>query len=163
MYREILTKAIIAKGEKKIKNKNSITIDHLISKVLGCWVINHSYNIIKEKQKVFVEGKYEAYFWYGYNDDTACGLCNKTFSYKEEIPFTFTQEKITFDDNIEIKEYIDKLPTCISMTYNEKTMDIEVEINYSIDIIGETKLKIKVDDVIIDQMINTNYMNDKQQ
>ena len=48
MYREILTKAIIAKGEKKINNKNSITIDQLISKVLGCWVINHSYNIIKE-------------------------------------------------------------------------------------------------------------------
>ena len=31
---------------------------------------------------------------------------------------------------------------------------------YEIDIIGETKLRIKVDDVAIDQMIDTNYMKD---
>ena len=60
-----------------------------------------------------------------------------------------------------IKEKISKLPTCISMVFNDTTMTIQVQIKYEIDIIGETKLKIKVDDVVIDQMINTNYMNEK--
>ena len=58
MYREILTKAIIAKGEKEITNQNDITIANKISKVLGCWIINHNYNLYIENQKIFVKGSY---------------------------------------------------------------------------------------------------------
>lgn len=162
MYREILTKAIIAKGKKEITNNNSITINNQISKVLGCWIINHNYCLQRDNQKILVKGSYEAFFWYGYDDDTNCGLERKTFEYYDEIPYTFTQEEILFDDAIIIKEKLSKVPTCISMTYEQNTMKIDVQLVYEIDIIGETKLKIKVDDVVIDQMINTNYMNEKQ-
>ncbi|MBQ8206169.1 MAG: outer spore coat protein CotE [Bacilli bacterium] len=162
MYREILTKAIVAKGKKEITNKNTITINNQISKVLGCWVINHKYSLQKDNQKIYVKGSYEAFFWYGYDDDTNCGLERKTFEYIDEIPYTFTQEEIIIDDSIIIKEKLNKVPTCTSMIYDQKTMTIEVQLIYEIDIIGETKLKIKVDDVVIDQMINTNYMNEKQ-
>ena len=161
MYREILTKAIIAKGEKEITNQNDITIANKISKVLGCWIINHNYNLYIENQKIFVKGSYEAFFWYGYDLDTNCGLERKVYEYNSEIPNTFTQEKIKIDETIIIKEKISKLPTCISMVFDDTTMTIQVQIKYEIDIIGETKLKIKVDDVVIDQMINTNYMNEK--
>ena len=37
------TKAIIAKGEKEITNQNDITIANKISRVLGCWIINHRF------------------------------------------------------------------------------------------------------------------------
>lgn len=162
MYREILTKAIIAKGKKEIVNKNKVTISHDISKVLGCWVINHKYNIYSKEQKIYINGCYDAFFWYGYDNDTNCGLERKTFDYNIDVPYTFTQEEITIDESTIIKEKITKVPTCISMTHENNTMTIEVQINYDIDIIGETKLKIKVDDIVIDQMINTNYMNEKQ-
>jgi len=53
-------------------------------------------------------------------------------------------------------------PNCIKMTYNDLDLNIEIEREYEVDIIGETKIKIKVDDVIIDEMINTNYVNDNR-
>ena len=37
---------------------------------------------------------------------------------------------------------------------------INVKRKYEIDIIGETKLKVKIDDVIIDQKINTEYVKE---
>ena len=103
-------------------------------------------------EKIFVKGSYEAFFWYGYDLDTNCGLERKVYEYNSEIPYTFTQEKIKIDETIIIKEKISKLPTCISMVFDDTTMTIQVQIKYEIDIIGETKLKIKVDDVVIDQI-----------
>ena len=41
MYREIITKAIIAKGEKNIIDSHKIDFDYHISKALGCYIINH--------------------------------------------------------------------------------------------------------------------------
>ena len=46
------------------------------------------------------------------------------------------------------------------MGFIDNKLIIDVERTYDVDIIGETKIKIKVDDVIIDQMINTNYVNE---
>ncbi len=48
------------------------------------------------------------------------------------------------------------------MKFDNTTMTIQVEFKFLIDIIGETKLKIKVDDVIIDQMINTDYVKENK-
>lgn len=158
MYREILTKAIIAKGEKLIHESRTIDTNEAVSKVLGCWIINHSYVVKKDGQKVFIEGTYDAYFWYGYNNDTNCGLHNEKFNFEYEIPYTFTQEKIELTDSNEIKATTNKNPTCVAMNFDNSKINIEVDFKYSIDIIGETKLKIKVDDVVIDQMINTDYV-----
>ncbi len=162
MYREILTKAIIAKGEKTIQEEQTVNVDVPVSKVLGCWIINHFHSIKRENQKVFIKGTYDTYFWYGYNNDTSCGLHNQKFEYCYEIPYTFTQETIELNDSNEIKETVAKNPTCISMKFDNTTMTIQVEFKFLIDIIGETKLKIKVDDVIIDQMINTDYVKENK-
>lgn len=162
MYREILTKAIIAKGEKNITESKSVDVNVNVSKVLGCWIINHTHNIVRENQTIYIEGTYDAYLWYGFDNDTNCSLNHQQFTFKHEIPYTFTQEKTFLNDNNEIKEQVLKNPSCISMTYDNQTIYIDVEYKYQIDIIGETKLKIKVDDVVIDQMINTDYMNNKK-
>lgn len=162
MYREILTKAIIAKGEKTIQEERVVDVNAIVSKALGCWIINHVHSIKRENQKIFIEGSYDAYFWYGYNQDTACGLYNEKFTYSYEVPYTYTQETVELNQLSEIKETVVKKPTCISMNFDHSTMTIQVEFKFSIDIIGETKLKIKVDDVIIDQMINTDYVKDNK-
>ena len=46
------------------------------------------------------------------------------------------------------------------MTYEKNKIIINVKRKYEIDIIGETKLKVKIDDVIIDQKINTEYVKE---
>lgn len=40
-YREIVTKAVIAKGKRVFTSENTVTATNQPSTVLGCWVINH--------------------------------------------------------------------------------------------------------------------------
>ena len=47
------------------------------------------------------------------------------------------------------------------MSFDNNTINIEYISKVCIDIIGETNIKIKVDDIIVEEKINTNYMKDK--
>lgn len=40
-YKEIVTKAVIAKGKKMFSSNNSVSVSNNPSTILGCWVINH--------------------------------------------------------------------------------------------------------------------------
>ena len=40
-YKEIVTKAVIAKGKKSFTTKASVNVGNSPSTILGCWVINH--------------------------------------------------------------------------------------------------------------------------
>lgn len=116
MYREILTKAIIAKGKKEIKENKIIQTEHNISKVLGCWLINHKHNLKHDQQKIFIEGSFEAYLWYGYDNDTNCNLMKQVFTFEDEIPYMFTMESSTLNEDNDFKEYVIKHP---HMYFNE--------------------------------------------
>ena len=158
MYREILTKAVIAKGETTINNHEEINTNSNISKVLGCWIINHKYELSTQNNKVFIDGCFDAYLWYGLNDNTDSDLIKKTFNYHQEIPYSFTLESFPLTNQNDIKSQIVNEPSCVSMTFNSQNINIEYKVKVVVEIIGETKIKIKVDDVIIDDNINTNYM-----
>lgn len=161
MYREILTKAIVAKGEKTIKNKETILTEDNVSKVLGCWIINHKYEITTSNDIVYISGEFDAFLWYGKNNNTDSNLIKKTFTYKDEIPYSFTIESYPLDEKCEIKSKIETEPSCISMSFDNNTINIEYISKVCIDIVGETNIKIKVDDIIVEEKINTNYMKDK--
>ena len=45
--REIVTKAVIAKGRKIFRLKQVIPLENDIDKILGCWILNHETNIVK--------------------------------------------------------------------------------------------------------------------
>lgn len=160
MYREILTKAIIAKGKKNIKESLQCDVNNNVSKVLGCWIINHQNEVYKDNQKIFIKGSYEINLWYGYDDNTKCGMYSFLHNFNDEIPYTFTLEKVTLDSKNDVKSYVIVEPSCLNMTFLDKEIFVDIIREYEIDIIGETKLRIKVDDVAIDQMIDTNYMKD---
>lgn len=40
-YREIVTKAVVAKGKKLFTTTGTINVSNTPSTILGCWVINH--------------------------------------------------------------------------------------------------------------------------
>lgn len=40
-YREIVTKAVIAKGKKLFSSNHTVSVTNHPSTILGCWVINH--------------------------------------------------------------------------------------------------------------------------
>ena len=54
-YREIITKAVVAKGRKFTKSNHTIKPLHNPSSILGCWIINHTYEAEKIGKKVEVQ------------------------------------------------------------------------------------------------------------
>ncbi len=165
MYREILTKAIIAKGNKEFKDTQTLQVEDNISRTLGCWVINHKSEIVRDNNTIYVEGSYQVYVWYGINQDSDCKLINQIFNFKDEIPYVFNDEKDDLTDKNEIKKYVTKQPICIKLENIDNNIVVSIERAYSIDIIGETKFTIKVNEPIDNKEINninTDYIIDKK-
>ena len=168
-YREILTKAIIGKGTNKIEENQVIEVDEEISRALGCWIINHQSSIKVEDEKIFAF--YDKNFvnhdvWYGFNHDKNCKLANKVFEFTDEISYKFNDNLVQeINEQTEIKKYVNKQPTCVELKYEKNKIFVKVNRIYSIDIVGETKLTISVneeekkDDI---SNINPNYISDKK-
>ena len=86
-YQEILTKAVVGKGSKTIVDDYTLTPTIKPSKVLGCWVINHTLKPILNNNEVYIEGEYEVHIWYAYDEDKNTELHKEKITYNELIPF----------------------------------------------------------------------------
>ncbi len=167
MYREIVTKAVIGKG--KIINNSEVIVNaaNEVSKVLGCWIINHYYVSSYEEGKVFAKGRYDIHVWYGYNGDSDTIVHKQTVDYIEEFSLKIKDNETISENNEYIIKCV-KYPTCNALSLNDDgTISVRVEKELSLDIIGETKLKVQIsgsgeDDWVSNEdinNINVNYLN----
>lgn len=165
-YREILTKAIIAKGNSKIEEVRTMTVEEEISRALGCWIINHRSEVSVEEEAVYIQGSYEMVIWFGFDNDKNCKLAREIFTFKDKIPYQSSdQNEVVVSEKNEIKKYVNKQPTCTELKFDNHTLTTKVIRVYSIDIVGETKLTIKVsEDENKDGLdsINPNYIVEKK-
>lgn len=60
-YRHSITKAIIGHGKKKIENKSVISLPQRPNRILGCWIVNHHYQVKKVSDSVEVVGQFDAF------------------------------------------------------------------------------------------------------
>lgn len=166
-YREILAKAVVGRGNKKYQTKHIVDTEKLISKTLGCWIINHQYvPYIVDNYTVKIEGSFDVHIWYAYDNDLETALVKKTIYYQETLPFRMKPNEVAGINN-ELKGFMVKYPTCIDMNYKDNEIEITVEKEFTIDAIGETKLKVQVSkteseswllESEIEQSINPNYI-----
>ena len=170
-YKEIVTKAVIGKGKKRYKDTYQITVDQTPSTILGCWIINHHFEAKEVNQKIVITGSFDANVWYSYDNDTKTTVATKTITYSAEESLTIEQKEIVNKD-IVIRSL--KQPTCISAKEDGNIINLEIEKELGIEIIGDTKVKISsVDeedeswDILDDKQeeeinkINTNYINEE--
>ena len=169
-YKEIVTKAIIGKGRKKYKDSYKIEISEKPSTILGCWIINHNFSGKKDGNIVVINGSFDVNIWYSYDNDTKTNVINKKITYSNE-------EKVNISDNEVINEDIIvrslKQPTCVSAKENGNEIDIEIEKELGIEVIGDTKVKVSSIDEddnwdLIDEMdnvgnIETDYINKNEE
>lgn len=166
-YREILAKTVVGRGRKNVISNHSFTCENEISKTLGCWIINHQYEpYIINDNLVRIEGSFDVHIWYSYNKDLETGLVKRTINYKEDVDFKMKPgERLGL--NNELKGFMIKYPSCISMNLTGNEIEIKVEKDFVIDAIGETKIKVQISknaneewllDEEIDTSINTNYI-----
>ena len=136
-YKEIVTKAVIGKGKKKYKNTYQIAVEQTPSTILGCWIINHNFQGKETNDKISITGSFDANVWYSYDNDTKTTVVTKTINYTEEESMTIEQKEIVNKDII-IRSL--KQPTCISAKEEGNIINLEIEKELGVEIIGDTKL-----------------------
>ena len=169
-YKEIVTKAVIGKGKKKYKNTYQLTVELLPTTILGCWIINHNFQAKEANGKIVIDGSFDANIWYSYENDTKTTVVTKNITYTEEENLTIPETGVTNKDII-IRSL--KQPTCISAKEDGNVINLEIEKELGIEIVGDTKVKIasveeeetwdlleeKTEEEI--DKINPNYINEE--
>ena len=166
MYREIVTKAVVGKGRLFNNNEALVSVSNTPSKVLGCWIINHYYVSGFENNKAVARGRYDLHIWYGFNEDSDTVVHKQTIDYVEEFSLKMKNGETLTEENELVARCV-KYPTCNSLSLNEDgTISVKIEKELSLDIIGETKLRVQVTSSEEDwqnsediDSIDVNYLN----
>lgn len=158
-FKEIVTKAVIGKGKKTFTTTNSVTPECNASTILGCWVINHNFKGYKTGDTVTVEGSYDINIWYSCQNDTKTEVTRQTDTYKEVVNVPRKSDtNITSDEEIIVRSL--KQPSCIKAEIKDGKIVYTIEKDLGIEIVGDTKVKIAIDEDeddwdILDDEINT--------
>ena len=175
-YREIVTKAVLGKGKKVFLNKHFIEVTNTPNNVLGCWVINHNFKGEKSDNNITVSGSYDINIWYSYDDDTKTDVVKETFNYKEKVNIKERDGVDYTDASIIVRSLKD--PNCKEVSIDGNKINYTVEEEIGIELVGDTKVKILVDDEMddweeiidekeimdkIDNEVNENYLDNKKE
>ncbi|MDF2556613.1 MAG: cotE [Bacillales bacterium] len=146
-YREIITKAVVAKGRKFTKAIHKIQPTCKPSSILGCWIINHNYSAKKKGKKVEICGSYDANIWFSHHDNTKTEVVTERISYVEEINLKYRKAEY-FDDN-EVLAKVVQQPNCIDckISSSGQKIIVNVEREFLVEVVGETKLVVMVNDL----------------
>lgn len=144
-YREIVTKAVIGKGKKSFSNHYSLIPEEKPSTILGCWVINHQFEGYKENDKIRVKGNCDVNIWYSYDNDTKTLVSKQTIEYNELLSVNKRKESdINSNEEIIIRSL--RQPSCSKVDIKDGIIEYDIEKELGIEIVGDTKVKIAVDE-----------------
>lgn len=171
-YKEIVTKTVIGKAKKTSKNNIKINPEQTPNTVLGCWVINHSFSGTNDKGIVKLNGSYDVNVWYSYDSDHKTAVTTKTFNYTDTMTVPIKNDG-DFNNDSEIIVRSLKQPTVNDVKINGSEVELVIEKEMGVEIVGEGKLKVTIEededdyeevfddeklDEVVDQ-IDTEYLN----
>lgn len=177
-YKEIVTKAVLGKGKKIYKNTYSVNTETKPDTVLGCWVINHKFEGKEVGGKTEINGSFDVNLWYSYDNDTKTSVITKNIPYTEVVQVK--QKESTDSNTKDIIVRCLKGPSCISAKENGNAIDVEIEKELGVEIVGDTKVKIAIEDdeepwdeitsdddtdkalEDIDKEVNTDYLKEEK-
>ena len=142
--RQIVTRAVIAKGKKRTESKETLSPPNAPTSILGCWVINHHYQAKRIGKYVEVSGKYDVNVWYAYNNHSKTAVFTETISYKDRIKLSFRDGEVNDSDDVKVR--VLQQPNCIEavITKQGDKVQVTVEREFLVEIIGETTVVINV-------------------
>ena len=142
-YREIVTKAVIAKGKKNSTNKYTLETEEVPNTILGCWVINHTFNGTNLGNKVLVSGSFDVNVWYSYDNDSKTAVSTQKFNYSDTM-------RLNVDDVSSSNEVIVKSiqqPTVSDVSIKDGIVNLNINKELGIEIVGDTKIKVPVEEL----------------
>lgn len=144
-FKEIVTKAVIGKAKKTNTMNFSFQADEKVDTVLGCWVINHNFSGTSNNGKVSVNGSFDVNVWYAYDNDTKTKVNSKKFNYNEVFSVPL-KDDATLNNNPEIIVRSLRQPTVTNVTKDNQEIILDIEKELGVEIVGETKIKVPVED-----------------
>mgnify|MGYP004524968023 FL=1 len=160
-FKEIVTKAVIGKGKKTTNLEHSVETEDNINTVLGCWVINHTFNGINNGGKVLVNGSYDVNIWYSYDNNTKTNVLVKRFNYQDVMNVKI-KENGEFSNSSEIIVRSLNQPSVTDVSVDGSTIKLTVHKEMGVEIVGDTKVRVSVEDEFEDyeEIIDDNIVED---
>lgn len=141
-YREIVTKAVIAKGKKLFTTEHDVKAINKPTTILGVWVINHNFNGVKDREEIKINGSFDVNVWYSYDNDTKTEVLKDTIQYSEIIRMRNREE--SDDEDIIVRSL--KQPNCINVNIHDDMIHYSIEKELGVELVGDVKVKIQADD-----------------
>lgn len=148
-YREIITKAVCGTGRQVCKTTNTIMPHHRPASILGCWIINHHYHAKRGKgNHVEIHGSYDVNIWYAFDDNTKTEVVTEKVDYCDHVALS-SQDVHCLNNHDDIIVKVVQQPNClqckIDSNMDNETIDVEVEKEFVVKVIGETRVNVKVE------------------
>ena len=155
-YKEIVTKAVIAKGKKLFTSNHEIYVTNKPSTILGVWVINHNFNGVKNNEEIRINGSYDVNIWYSYDNDTKTEVIKESNKYSEIVRM---RDRGTGEEEQIIVRSL-KQPNCLKVEINGDKISYAIEKELGVELVGDVKVKILADeeedpwDEIVEETVN---------
>ena len=164
-YKEIVTKAIVGKIKKNSTDNISFNIDDNANTILGCWIINHTFNGTLNNTDVLVNGKYDVNVWYSFDNNTKTNVTKYTYNYSDIINTNLNTQ--LEGNEVKVRSLIN--PTVNDAKIENNTIKLTVNKELATEVISDTIIKIpfevnsddyiELKNEIKDEDINTEYLD----
>ena len=166
-FKEIVTKAVIGKAKKTSVSKFSVTPSEIPDTVLGCWVINHTFEGRSVNGVVVIDGGFDVNVWYSYDNDTRTAVATEHFTYEDKMNIKLKDGALLTDASEIIVRSLTQ-PTVTDVSTDSGVVKLSIEKELGVEIVGNTMIKVSVeededdyeviedsvDDEEVDQVIN---------
>lgn len=143
-YKEIVTKAVVGKGKKTFTTTHSVSPSVAPTTILGCWVINHSFNGTKDSNVVTISGSYDVNIWYSSLNNTKTEVISDTVNYNEKVNVKMTDDN--YDGNEEIIVRSLKQPNCVKAEIVDGNINYTIEKELSAEVVGDAKIRVGINE-----------------
>jgi spore coat protein E len=146
-YREIITKAVVAKGRKFSQCTHTISPSQKPASILGGWIINHNYDAQKNGKTVEVEGTYDINVWYSYNENTKTEVVTECVEYVDVIKLRYKDDNFIDDEHEVICKALQQ-PNCLEVTIspNGNKIIVQAEREHLAEVIGDEEWEEDLED-----------------
>ena len=144
-YKEIVTKAVIGKAKKTSVSKFSVTPNEVPDTVLGCWVINHTFEGSSQNGAVVIHGGFDVNVWYSYNNDTKTAVATEHFTYEDKMNIKLKDGAVLTDASEIIVRSLTQ-PTVTDVSVENGVVQLSIEKELGVEIVGNTMIKVSVEE-----------------
>lgn len=144
-FKEIVTKAIIGKGKKTTNLNHIVETEDNINTVLGCWIINHSFNGVSNGGKVLVNGSYDINIWYSYDNNTKTNVLVRRFNYQDVMNVKIKENgELTSTSEIIVRALNQPSVTDVFVEGSQVKLSVHKELG--VEVVGDTTVRVSVED-----------------